>query len=111
MEKSIRDEFNDAMWGIYNGALAKYGYNATIFRRMLLQYGGEQTARRLLAESEVQSGFTELFLRGGMAGLESTVEFLVLQPKWQGLIDEAQRQEARRRLLANEFPANRLPPE
>jgi hypothetical protein len=70
-------------------------YNAGYFRNMLLDYGGRETAKRLLATTDVQEGFTQLYLCNR---LDLTVEFHVLQPRFGGLFTAEERRVATRRL-------------
>ena len=102
---ALEREFDDAMMGIYTHAKRQCNYNARVYFDMLSQYRGLETARRLLATQDVQYGFTEVWLAGR---LDLTVEFLVLQPKWDPLITDAQREEAKKRLLAHDFPESKL---
>jgi hypothetical protein len=62
---------------------------------MLSSYGGLGTAHRLLASSEVSTGFTALFERGR---LDLTVEALVVKPEFAGLFTEDEVEAARDRL-------------
>ncbi len=103
---ALETEFDDAMMSIYTNAKRQCNYNAHIYFDMLSRYRGLETARRLLATQEVQYGFAELWMAGR---LDLTVEYLVLQPKWGSLITEDQRSEAKKRLLAHNFPESQLP--
>jgi len=62
---------------------------------MLSNYGGLETAHRLIASSEVSTGFTALFERGR---LDLTVEALVVKPEFAGLFSEDEVETARERL-------------
>jgi hypothetical protein len=44
----LNEKFNQAMWNIYYTAKKKCKYNATLFMRMLSEYGGVKTAQMLL---------------------------------------------------------------
>ncbi len=79
---------------IYHAAKREVGYNATRFVQMLGEHGGVETARRLLPHTS--DGFTELWKRNR---LDLTVESLILQPRWQSLFSDEEREVARRRLL------------
>jgi hypothetical protein len=99
--------FDEAMLAIYTRARKECNYNAHLYFDMLQRHGGLETARRLLLTNEdVQYGFTELWL---MDRLNLTVEYLVLQRKWKVLISDEQRQVAKSRLLAHNFPEAELP--
>ena len=62
---------------------------------MLSDYGGLGTAHRLLASSEVSSGFTALYERGR---LDLTVEALVLKLEFARLFTDEEVETARQRL-------------
>jgi hypothetical protein len=74
---------------------AERGYYATYFRRMILDRGGVETARVLLAERDVQAGLARLW---ELDLLHHSTEALVLQERFRPLFTDAERQEARRRL-------------
>jgi hypothetical protein len=91
----IRAAFERAMKNIYVRAKNEAGYNAGFFLDMLSSLGGLGTARRLLAGSEVSSGFTALYERGR---LDLTVEALVVQPQFADLFSDHELEVARQRL-------------
>jgi hypothetical protein len=94
-------QFEEAMWNIYEEAKRPpCRYNAGYFRKMLIEYGGRETARRLLQTIEVQEGFTELYLCNR---IDLTVEFHVLQPRFRGLFTSEERQAATQRLTSVGF--------
>src|SRR5207253_9942167 len=51
------------------------GYNPTVFVGLLERYGGVQTAKRLIAEGEIQYGFKRL---AALGRLDLTMEFASL---------------------------------
>jgi hypothetical protein len=83
------------MRNIYVRAKNEAGYNAAFFLDMLSSLGGLGTARRLLAASEVSSGFTALYERGR---LDLTVEALVVQPQFADLFNDHELEIAQQRL-------------
>jgi hypothetical protein len=83
------------MKDIYVRAKSEANYTATYFLGMLSDYGGLGTARRLLASTEVSSGFAALYERGR---LDLTVEALVIQPKFTSLFTDEELDIARQRL-------------
>ena len=87
--------FHDAMLDIYRRAKTEAGYNATRFLGMVSERGGLETARYLLNASTVSDGYTALWERGR---LDLTVEAMILQPEWQPLFSERERQIAADRL-------------
>ena len=89
----LEDAFDHAMMQIYVQAKQQAGYTATRFHRMLTEYGGVETARRLLPQ--MSDGFAELWRR---KRLDLTVEALVVQPRWAGLFARHELEIARGRL-------------
>ncbi len=87
--------FTEDMENIYSQARSRCNYNATRFIVMIKQFGGVETAKRLLNNPSTQSGFTELCLCNC---IELTMENLVLRPEYQILFEEHEIEEARRRL-------------
>jgi hypothetical protein len=62
---------------------------------MLSDYGGLGTAKRLLATTDISTGFTALYERGR---LDLTVEALVVQPQFANLFTAQEIEIARQRL-------------
>ena len=91
----VRAEFERAMKDVYVRAKAEANYTATYFVGMLSNYGGLGTAQRLLASTEVSTGFAALYERGR---LDLTVEALVIQPKFASLFTDEEIDIARQRL-------------
>ena len=85
--------FERAMLDIYEEAKS-FGYKPTMFRRMIADHGGVETARRLIRGSAT-SGFEKLWEN---KRLDLSVEALVLRPEWRTLFTDAERDLARRRL-------------
>lgn len=98
--KNPEHEFDEAMMNIYRSAKEECSYNATYFRSMLLEHGGTETARRLLYDEKLQTGFSRLWECGC---LELTVECLVLSPRFKGLFEDHELDTARRRLRQHDF--------
>ncbi len=76
---------------------------------MLLQHGGKETAKKLLSTSNVQTAFTEFYLRWQRDGLKLTVEYLVLQEPWTQLFELSELSTARLRLLDHDMKPEKLP--
>jgi hypothetical protein len=91
----VRAAFERAMKDVYVRAKNEANYTATYFRTMLSNYGGLDTAHRLLASSEISTGFAALYERGR---LDLTVEALVVKPEFAGLFSDEEIDIARRRL-------------
>jgi len=88
-------EFAHAMRGVYDRAHAEANYTAAYFLGMLADIGPLATARKLLNAPAVSDGFAALWERGR---LDLTVEALVLQPQFESLFDDRERDVARSRL-------------
>jgi hypothetical protein len=95
-QKQAKAAFNEAMFNIYKRANEEAKYPATHFLQMLNEYGGLETAQRLLKTTEVSEGFTQLCLRGRM---DLTVEALVLKPQFAILFGTEELEMAKNRLL------------
>ena len=91
----VRAEFERAMKDVYVRAKSEANYTASYFVGMLSNYGGLGTAQRLLASTEVSSGFAALYERGR---LDLTVEALVIRPKFASLFTDEEIDIARQRL-------------
>jgi hypothetical protein len=76
--------------------VAKAGsYYPHYFMRMLAEHGGVDTAKRLLASQEPQTGLFELY---DLGLLHVSMEAIVLQEKFRPLFSEEELAEAHRRL-------------
>jgi len=91
---SLEAEFTQALEGTVEAAKAR-NYIPTYFLQMLGELGGVETAKRLLAKSEPQTGLYELW-RLGL--LKDSMEAVVLQDKFRSLFTPEEIAEARRRL-------------
>ena len=78
----------------------EFGYNPSFWLRMVMDHRGVGAAKRLLAGPATSEGFARLWEEGR---LDLSVEWFVLQPRFAPLFDAAERDEARRRLLAHGF--------
>lgn len=76
------------------------GYNPTVFRRMVEEHGGVETARRLLNFGPGQSGLERLWQHGRLA---DSMEAHVLSPQFESLFSVRDRRKARRRLEDHGF--------
>ena len=91
---TLEEQFHYAMIGIYENA-KDHHYFATYFKRMLDEYQGVETAKRLLAKKEIQEGLMKLW---EMKMLNQSMEALVIQERFKSLFTDAEVVEARRRL-------------
>jgi hypothetical protein len=90
----LEEEFHTAMMTTYEEG-AKRGYYPTYFMQMLHQYGGVETAKRLLAKHEIQTGLMKLYELGL---LDSSMEAYVIKERYQPLFTHEECKEAHRRL-------------
>jgi hypothetical protein len=90
----METKFHRAMVRIYEEA-RKEGYTPSYFLKMLSEHGGVETARRLVNSVSPSEGFTRLWI---MKRLDLSVEALILQPEWQTLFLDEEREQARKRL-------------
>jgi hypothetical protein len=86
--------FHREMVGVDEVA-AEHGYHATYFRQMVERHGGVEAARRLLADSNIQSGLLKLWELGLLG---HSMEAIVVQVRYQPLFSSDEIAEARRRL-------------
>jgi hypothetical protein len=91
----LEEQFHEAMLEVYRRAKSEAGYSANIFLRMVVERGGLQTAKYLLHVLAVSDGYTALYERNR---LDLTVEAVVLDPKWQDMFTDQERQIAIDRL-------------
>lgn len=98
---SIEDELTQALEGTIEAAKAR-GYVPNYFLQMLAEHGGVETARRLLAVKEPQTGLFKLY---ELRLLHESMEAVVLQPKFRPLFTDEEINEARKRLADLDFTA------
>lgn len=91
---SLAKSFYAAILTTYEEGV-KRGYTPTQFLQMLYQHGGVETAKRLLAASEPQTGLYRLWELGL---LKDSMEAHVIQEKYHPLFTGEEIHEARRRL-------------
>lgn len=83
MIDNLEASFDEAMLNIYRMAKIECNYNATYFLSMLHAYGGIGTAKKLLNDSKIHDGFTNLYFLGR---LDLTMESVIWDnPKWHSL--------------------------
>ena len=103
-ERRLEVQFDSAMMGIYQRAKSEAKYVATIFHQMLCDHGGLETAKRLVNDDTVSTGYTALWERGR---LDLTVEAVIVDnEKWHALFSEAELAKARKRLTDYRYFAN-----
>jgi len=91
----VQAQFDQAMQDVYVNALKYCNYKATYFFQMLNERGSLATARYLITTDTPSDGFTKLWECGR---LDLTVEATVLDPDFESLFTEEERELARERL-------------
>lgn len=92
---SLEAEFTQALEGTIEAAKER-GYIPTYFMQMLGQYGGVETAKRLLSKSEPQAGLFELYAKGLLH--ESMEAVIWDNPRFHSFFTQEELNEAHRRL-------------
>lgn len=99
----LEREFGHLMMSIYTDAKKEANYNATLFLRMLGEKGALETARYLLREPQVSSGFVALWER---KRLDLTVEAkLLANPQFWPMFEQRDLDTARRWLKEHGYDA------
>lgn len=90
----LEEQFHQALEATVEAA-KKRGYIPSYFIRMLAEYGGVETARRLLASDEPQEGLFKLYELGL---LHDSMEAVVLCEQFKPLFTEKELAQAYKRL-------------
>ena len=99
----LEDEFNERMQELYQSGKAEARYSAPLFRDMLKEHGGLETARRFIHSPDYAPGFTKLWER---KRLDLTVEAVILQePKWHSLFTPEELEICKARLRGYGYPS------
>jgi hypothetical protein len=96
----LEQRFHRAMVAAVEASRREASYNPTYFARMLTDYGGVGAAKRILADPEMKSGFTTLYLANR---LDLTVEAHVIKPEFAALFTEDEIRSARRVLKEHHY--------
>ncbi len=91
---TLEEEFEKELWHTVEVARDR-NYTPHIFMQMLKDHGGRETAKRLLAKYEPQTGLFELYNKGI---LHESMEAVVIKEKYRVLFTESELTEAHRRL-------------
>lgn len=78
----LEQQFHQAMLDIYQRAKRDINYTPTYFMQMVSEFGGLETARRLLQKPDLSDGFTTLWVN---QRLDLTVEAHVVKPEFRAL--------------------------
>ena len=100
-QSNVEAAFHQAMLDGYQD-LAKLGYRPTYFMQMVQEYGGVETARRLLRQPNIADGLTKLW---EMGRLDLSVEAFVLRPEYKVLFTDEERALARQHLADLNYTA------
>lgn len=92
---SVEKRFNDDMQQIYIRAKKELHYNATRFLQLVIEKGGLQAAKQLIAKEGGTYGFEILWEN---RRLDLSVEAHVLNPEYKALFSDKERDMCRRRL-------------
>ena len=93
----LEKEFHQEMLAIYEKAKEACDYQPIRFLQMVHEHGGLNTAKRLLAKDEVQSGLMTLW---ECRRLDLSMEALVLKPRFRSLFTLEELNTAKERLKA-----------
>jgi hypothetical protein len=93
----LEEDCHSKMLQIYHQEKEHCNYNATRFYQMANEKGGLATAKALLASQEPQSGLTTLWECGQ---LDLSMEALMIDPRFEPLFSEEERETAMERLVA-----------
>ena len=91
---TLEEEFTAALRGTVEAARER-NYNANYFLRMLAQYGGLDTARRLIAKRDPQAGLMQLW---ELRLLNDSMEAVMLRSRFRSLFTDEELAEAKQRL-------------
>jgi hypothetical protein len=101
--EELKQKFHQSMLDIYKTAKRELNYTASYFIQMVSEWGGLETARRLLTKNELSEGFTELYLRDR---LDLTVEAHVIKTEFRPLFTPQEIAIAKQRLQDMDYPIN-----
>lgn len=99
----LEKQFTERLLEAAKIAKTECNYNPSVFLKMLSDYGGIGTARRLIAAKTISDGFEKLWR---LKRLDLTVEAIVLEAKWKSIFSDAELEIAKDRLkkARYEFP-------
>jgi len=94
-DKKLEEEFDNGMREVYERAKAECDYVATRYLQMVNEYGGLETAKKLLSSDKIHSGLASLWK---CRRLDLTVEALVTKERYRSLFTEVEIKTAEKRL-------------
>lgn len=95
MSKRLEDRFHEKMIEYNNRAEAAVGKKFPQFRRMIAEYGGVQTAKKLVNSTKPSDGYSILW---EFKRLSSSSEALMLEDEWKELFTAQELEKATKRL-------------
>ena len=91
---TLEEEFTAALRGTVEAARDSK-YNPAYFLKMLAQYGGLETAKRLIAKRDPQAGLMQLW---ELRLLNDSMEAVMLRSRFRSLFTDEELAEAKQRL-------------
>jgi hypothetical protein len=91
---TLEEEFTAALRGTVEVARERK-YNPAYFLKMLAQYGGLETAKRLIAKRDPQAGLMQLW---ELRLLNDSMEAVMLRSRFRSLFTDEELAEAKQRL-------------
>ena len=95
MKNDLEAAFDRVILDSYEKVKFECGYSGTRFFQMFREYGGVETAKRLLQTPDHQDGLTRLW---ELRRLDLSIEALVLKEQWSPLFTDDELNVARARL-------------
>lgn len=99
LEKEFTKELLDNV-----AEMKQYGYNPTIYTRMISENGAVNAAKKLVVKDVQSSGFATLIM---LRKLELSVEASVIKDKYKDLFTDAEIQNSIRKLKEENFSFNK----
>jgi hypothetical protein len=93
--KNLENAFHQKMVEVYEKAKIECNYNAARFHQMVQEYGGFDTAKKLLASNHYPEGLTRLW---ELERLDISMEATVLGEPWCSLFSSEEIAIAKKRL-------------
>ena len=92
--EALEQQFTNALWATEREA-TQLGHSSGVFRKMLDDYGGVETARRLVKAGEIQGGMRTIC---AMGRADLTTEAVMLKAEYAPLFKRDELDAARWRL-------------
>ncbi len=103
-QKILGAEFTRFLFDLANRTTTETSYNPTLFKQMLGDRGGVETAKNLINRSQPSDGYRRLWELGR---LDLTVEAALWEsPRFHSLFSEEEITRCRKRLIEYEYEVN-----